>query len=62
MEDILSKSKITMKELCDYYRANYPYEPNDQRVGRFAKSIGLKHVKQMVDGKLIRFYVKASNS
>jgi hypothetical protein len=61
MDNILDKDRITITELRDYYKSRFPYEPNDQRIGRFAKSIGLKPAKQMIKGKLVRFYVKVNN-
>lgn len=58
MENILTKSKVTVEEMKAYYAANFPYEPNGQRVGRFAKQIGYKLVKQMKNRKYLYFYIK----
>ena len=45
-----------------YYAEKFPYEANNQRVGRFAKQIGFRLTKQMVKGKIISFYIKDETS
>lgn len=50
--------KITKEELIEQYTKQFPYEPNNQRIGRYAKSLGLQLTKQMINGKYVRFYIK----
>jgi hypothetical protein len=44
----------------EYYAQNYPFEPNNRRVGRLAKQLGFKLVKQMINRKYEYFYIKAN--
>lgn len=57
--DITTKNRVSVEEMKEYYAKHSPYEPNGQRVGRFAKSIGFQLTKQMINGKTIYFYIKA---
>lgn len=57
--NIENKTKVSVEEMKEYYAQNHPYEPNGQRVGRFAKSIGFQLTKQMINGKTIYFYIKS---
>jgi len=45
-----------------HYAQNFPFEPNNQRVGRYAKSIGFQPAKQMINGKYVRFYIKTEQT
>lgn len=58
MNSISDKNKVTVEEMKMYYANNFPYEANNQRVGRFAKQMGFRLTKQMIQGKTIHFYVK----
>ena len=44
------------------YAERFPYAPNNQRIGRFAKQIGFRLTKQMVKGQIISFYIKDDTS
>lgn len=59
--ELKNKQRVSVQEMKDYYAAHYPFEPNNQRVGRFAKSMGFKLEKQMKNRKMHYFYVKAEN-
>lgn len=59
MNNVLSKNKVTVEEMKEYYAAHFPFQPNNQRVGRFAKTIGYKLAKQMVNRKYQYFYIKS---
>lgn len=56
--EIVNKQRVSVQEMKNYYAKHFPYEANNQRVGRFAKSIGFKLAKQMKQGKVEYFYVK----
>lgn len=56
---ITIQTKMTIEEMRQYYTQEFPYfEANNQRVGRFAKKLGYKIVRQMVNRKYERFYLK----
>lgn len=58
--DIYALDKVSVEEMKAYYAKYYPYEPNNQRVGRFAKSIGFYPTKQMINHKYVRFYINTN--
>ena len=54
----LLKEKMTFDEMCEVYSKNFPYfKPNRSNVGRFAKVLGYKLAKQMVNRKVYLFYI-----
>ena len=56
------KVRYSIDEIAELFLKNYPYLiPTKQAVGRFAKRQGFTMMKQMIQGKLIRFYVKKEN-
>lgn len=57
-EEILKRNRVEKEEMWDFYRSNYAFEPNNTRVGNMAKELGFKPWKQMVNRKIIRFYIK----
>ena len=59
---IENKNKVSVEEMKAYYAEKFPYEANNQRVGRFAKQIGFRLTKQMVKGQIISFYIKDDTS
>lgn len=54
----LEKDKVTIDEMREFYTANSPFEPNPQRVGRFAKKNGYVLSKQMKNRKYEYFYLR----
>lgn len=60
--DILALDKISVDDMKAYYATKFPYEPNGQRVGRYAKSIGFRLAKQMVNRKYQYFYIRDNKS
>lgn len=59
--DITNKTRLSVEEMREYYAQNFPYAPTPQRVGRWAKSVGFQLTKQMVNHKVIYFYVKVND-
>lgn len=56
------KVRYSIDEIAELFLKSYPYLiPTKQAVGRFAKRQGFTMMKQMIQGKLIRFYVKKEN-
>ena len=56
------KVRYSIDEIAELFLKNYPYLiPTKQAVGRFAKRQGFTMMKQMIQGKLIYFYVKKEN-
>lgn len=60
MNKITDKQRVSVQEMKEYYAHNYPFEPNNRRVGRLAKQLGFKLVKQMINRKYEYFYIKAN--
>lgn len=60
--DITTAKRVSVEEMKAYYAENFPYEPNNQRVGRYAKTIGFQLTKQMINGKYIYFYIRSNNA
>ena len=60
MNKITDKQRVSVQEMKVYYALNYPFEPNNRRVGRLAKQLGFKLVKQMINRKYEYFYIKAN--
>jgi hypothetical protein len=58
MKDMTLRPQMSVEEMSEYYAANHPYLPTRQRVGRYAKTIGFRLVKQMVHRKYIYFYAR----
>lgn len=58
LNNILDNHKVTVEEMKQYYAEHFPFQPNNQRVGRFAKQAGFRLEKQMINRKIISFYVK----
>lgn len=56
--DILKKDKVSIEEMKAYFATQSPFEPNNRRVGHFAKTIGFKFAKQMINRKIVSFYIK----
>lgn len=57
--NILQKQKVSMDEMKEAYLSTQsPFEPNQRRIGQFAKQNGYILTKQMINRKVIRFYVK----
>lgn len=53
---------MTLDEMSKVFLSIYPsMNANPQRVGRFAKQIGYRHTKQMVNRKYEYFYLKETN-
>lgn len=53
------KVRYSIDEIAELFLKSYPYLiPTKQAVGRFAKRQGFTMMKQMIQGKLIYFYVK----
>lgn len=57
--EIKNKQRISVQEMKEYYAKNYPFEPNNRRIGQLAKQLGFKLTKQMVNRKYQYFYIKA---
>ena len=54
----LLKTRMTFDEMSEVYSMNFSYfTPNRSNVGRFAKTLGYKLTKQMVDRKVYLFYI-----
>ena len=60
MNKITDKQRVSVQEMKEYYAQNYPFEPNNRRVGRLAKQLGFKLVKQMINRNYEYFYIKAN--
>jgi len=61
--NILQKQKVSMDEMKEAYLSTLPpFEPNQRRIGQFAKQNGYTLTKQMVNRKVIRFYIKQSQA
>ncbi|WP_240052594.1 hypothetical protein, partial [Bacteroides faecis] len=56
--DIENKNRVSVEDMRACYAERFPYAPNNQRIGRFAKQIGFRLTKQMVKGQIISFYIK----
>ena len=57
--NILQKQKVSMDEMKEAYLSmKSPFEPNQRRIGQFAKHNGYTLTKQMINRKVIRFYIK----
>lgn len=56
--DIENKNRVSVEDMRTCYAERFPYAPNNQRIGRFAKQIGFRLTKQMVKGQIISFCVK----
>lgn len=57
--NILEKVKVSMDEMKEAYLSTQsPFEPNQRRIGQFAKQNGYTLTKQMINRKVIRFYIK----
>ena len=56
--DIENKNRVSVEDMRVCYAERFPYAPNNQRIGRFAKQIGFRLTKQMVKGQIISFYIK----
>lgn len=53
------KVRYSLDEMAELFLEHYPYlTATKQAVGRFANREGFILMKQMVQGKLIRFYVR----
>ena len=48
--DIENKNRVSVEDMRACYAKRFPYAPNNQRIGRFAK--------QIVKGQIISFYIK----
>ena len=46
--DIENKNRVSVEDMRACYAERFPYAPNNQRIGRFAKQIGFRLTKQMV--------------
>ena len=56
------KVRYSIDEMTELFLKSYPYLiPTKHAVGRFAKRQGFTMIKQMIQGKLICFYVKKEN-
>lgn len=53
--DIENKNRVSVEDMRTCYAERFPYAPNNQRIGRFAKQIGFRLTKQMVKGQIISF-------
>ena len=51
------RPKMTNDELALLYSQISYFTPNKNRVGRWAKTLGYKITKQMVEGKIVWFYI-----
>ena len=51
--DIENKNRVSVEDMRTCYAERFPYAPNNQRIGRFAKQIGFRLTKQMVKGQII---------
>ena len=60
--DIENKNRVSVEDMRTCYAERFPYAPNTQRIGRFAKQIGFRLTKQMVKGQIISFYIKDDTS
>lgn len=58
MNEITDKQRVSVQEMKDCYAKHHPFEPNNRRVGQFAKQMGFKLVKQMINRKYEYFYIK----
>ena len=56
--DITTKNRVSVEEMREYYAQHFAYAPTPQRVGRWARSIGFQLTKQMVNRKVIYFYIR----
>lgn len=55
----LLKDKMTGEELAEVFKMNNPaFEANSNIVGRFAKKLGYKYVKQTKNHVTTYFYVR----
>lgn len=61
--EILNKQTVSVEEMKAYYASKFPYfDANNQRVGRFAKQIGYRLIKQMRNRKYVYFYLKTDSN
>lgn len=51
------KKRMTVDEMTEYMRENTCIIPNRSSVGRYARKLGYKVYKPMVEGKIRLFYV-----
>ncbi|NDV63977.1 hypothetical protein [Bacteroides sp. 224] len=59
LEDIRGQLKpvMTNDELAVLYAQISYFKPNKNRVGRWAKTLGYRLTKQMIDRKVLWFYI-----
>ena len=60
--DIENKNRVSVEDMRTCYAERFPYAPNNQRIGRFAKQIDIRHTKHMVKRQIISFYIKDDTS
>lgn len=58
VKDIKKERSFSVDELREYYSSKYPFEPNNIRLGMYAKKIGYKPVKYRKNNSLHIIYVK----
>jgi len=59
-EELLT-ANVSSDTMAEVFAANHPgIFPTKAIVGRWAKSIGYKHTKQMVNRKIVWYYLKVS--
>lgn len=51
------KKFYTTEEMYELYKSQSPLVPNKQVVGRFAKQMGFRPIRQMIHGKSKGFYI-----
>ena len=52
---------MSIQEMYEAFAVNHPwYTPNDQNVGRYARKMGYKLMKQRINKKQVYFYLHSS--
>lgn len=60
MDNIIDRQRVSVNEMKDYYTTLHPFAPNNRRVGQFAKKMGFRLVRQMINRKYEYFYIKTN--
>lgn len=59
-EELLTPN-VSKETMFEVFAANHPgVTPNKTNVGLFAKRIGYQHVKQMINRKIVWYYLKVN--